>query len=233
MSDQRPNQKTLSAQQWQTLISAINSMHGIGTQAPAYRDFVRVHVDAMSPSGMQWGVHRMPMGGGMFSSGRNFLAWHRHFLRLFEQRLQVADASITLPYWDWSVDAEIPAALSDAGLLQSWGVTRQPDMSVLPTAHDVAGLGHRTTFASFQLTLEHLHDSVHAAVGGTMDTSSSPADPIFFLHHANVDRLWAQWQQAHPKAKPKNATETLQPAPMFGVTVASQLDIAALGYAYA
>jgi len=27
---------------------------------------------------------------------------------------------------------------------------------------------------------------------------TSPNDPIFFLHHANVDRLWAQWQLTHP-----------------------------------
>ena len=34
---------------------------------------------------------------------------------------------------------------------------------------------------------------------GTMDSvPSSPYDPIFWLHHANVDRLWAQWQdQGH------------------------------------
>lgn len=34
---------------------------------------------------------------------------------------------------------------------------------------------------------------------GTMDSiPSSPYDPIFWLHHANVDRLWAKWQaQGH------------------------------------
>ncbi|MEM9137329.1 MAG: tyrosinase family protein [Cyanobacteria bacterium P01_F01_bin.42] len=30
---------------------------------------------------------------------------------------------------------------------------------------------------------------------GTMDSiPCSPYDPVFWLHHANVDRLWAQWQ---------------------------------------
>lgn len=34
---------------------------------------------------------------------------------------------------------------------------------------------------------------------GTMDSiPSSPYDPIFWLNHANVDRLWAEWQdQGH------------------------------------
>lgn len=29
------------------------------------------------------------------------------------------------------------------------------------------------------------------------DTFSSPADPIFYLHHAQVDRLWTMWQNAN------------------------------------
>jgi len=35
-------------------------------------------------------------------------------------------------------------------------------------------------------------------VGGHMLAMTSPNDPIFFLHHANVDRLWAKWQINHP-----------------------------------
>ncbi len=26
----------------------------------------------------------------------------------------------------------------------------------------------------------------------------TPNDPVFFLHHANVDRVWATWQLTHP-----------------------------------
>jgi len=34
---------------------------------------------------------------------------------------------------------------------------------------------------------------------GTMEPLDvSPNDPVFFMHHANVDRLWASWQVAHP-----------------------------------
>jgi tyrosinase len=55
-----------------------------------------------------------------------------------------------------------------------------------------------------------LHNAVHAWVGGilgfspqgfpvfgTMVTSTSPNDPVFFLHHSNIDRVWAQWQARH------------------------------------
>jgi tyrosinase len=43
------------------------------------------------------------------------------------------------------------------------------------------------------------HSSVHnicGAAGGHMGSMMSPLDPIFWLHHCNVDRLWAQWQDA-------------------------------------
>ena len=39
-----------------------------------------------------------------------------------------------------------------------------------------------------------LHNRVHVWVGGSMELSTSPNDPVFFLNHSNVDRLWALWQ---------------------------------------
>lgn len=38
-----------------------------------------------------------------------------------------------------------------------------------------------------------LHNRVHVWVGGDMLPSSSPNDPVFFLNHCNVDRIWAAW----------------------------------------
>jgi tyrosinase len=42
------------------------------------------------------------------------------------------------------------------------------------------------------------HDNVHGAMGGPggaafMVSFMSPVDPIFFLHHGNLDRLWDVW----------------------------------------
>jgi tyrosinase len=42
-----------------------------------------------------------------------------------------------------------------------------------------------------------IHNNVHLWVGGDMGLSSSPNDPVFFLHHCNIDRLWASWQERH------------------------------------
>jgi Common central domain of tyrosinase len=45
-----------------------------------------------------------------------------------------------------------------------------------------------------------LHNRVHVFVGGDMAPASSPNDPVFFLNHCNVDRLWAAWQNKNPNA---------------------------------
>jgi tyrosinase len=39
-----------------------------------------------------------------------------------------------------------------------------------------------------------LHNRVHVWVGGDMGPASSPNDPVFYLNHCNVDRIWAAWQ---------------------------------------
>jgi tyrosinase len=44
-----------------------------------------------------------------------------------------------------------------------------------------------------------LHNQVHSWIGGDMSSPHiSPNDPVFFVHHANVDRLWAIWQAKNP-----------------------------------
>jgi tyrosinase len=231
MAAVRRNQRDLSKKDRTAFVSAINQLHGTGVAAPAYRAFVQVHVDAMSMTGMSWGVHTMP---GMGVVGRNFLAWHRRFLWQFEQRLQAIDPTLAVPYWDWIADPDLPMFLTDPALLASWSVTRGWDPSQLPVQADVDAATSRHAFSTFQRKLElGAHGDVHVAVGGTMDSASSPADPVFWLHHANIDRLWAQWQTDHPKAKTPHTSTVLQPSPLFGVKVATQLDIATLGYSYA
>lgn len=70
----------------------------------------------------------------------------------------------------------------------------------------------RQTKSSTMGSLEDLHGSIHVAVGGTMGHMSqlqySAFDPIFWLHHANVDRLFAIWQALNPNAYDINKVET-------------------------
>ncbi|KAH7311208.1 monooxygenase [Stachybotrys elegans] len=51
------------------------------------------------------------------------------------------------------------------------------------------------TYNAMSEMLEGLpHAQIHSSMGGDMVPATSPNEPLFFLHHANVDRVWAKWQ---------------------------------------
>jgi tyrosinase len=235
----RKDQRNLSSAEWTAFINAVDAIHGTTVPPPAYRRFVTLHVDAMSMSHMDWSVHTMRMGSSLVR-GKNFLAWHRRFLKLFEERLQAVDPTVTVPYWDSVTDRHIPPALDDPTLLTRWSVSRIWDPTQLASPIDLAAV--RTfagTFTGFQTLLEgSIHSDTHNAVGGDMAGRASPTDPLFWLHHAFIDKTWAEWQAIANGKNPPNPNETLKPANMqnrvlFGVKISSLLNIAALGYSYA
>ncbi|KAL8988921.1 MAG: hypothetical protein Q9177_002084 [Variospora cf. flavescens] len=52
-------------------------------------------------------------------------------------------------------------------------------------------------------SIENMHNGIHMLVGNGGHMSNIPYssfDPIFWLHHANVDRLFALWQTIYPNA---------------------------------
>jgi tyrosinase len=69
--------------------------------------------------------------------------------------------------------------------------------------------GPVTNFSHFGGTSGNLesnpHNLVHTEVGGRGGLMSDPdyaaLDPIFYLHHANIDRMWAEWNQKFPNPK--------------------------------
>ncbi|MDB5391002.1 MAG: tyrosinase [Planctomycetaceae bacterium] len=90
-----------------------------------------------------------------------------------------------------------------------------------------------------------LHNQVHVWVGGdyaTMAMGASPNDPVFFLHHSNIDRLWAQWQDVSAShtylpvdeqpSRPGVSLHSTMPLFPATVTTADVLDYRALGYIY-
>jgi len=235
MATIRKNQANLTPQEWQAFINALNALRGLGNPKPRYGQFVDVHVRAMNMGGMSWSVHSMQ---GMV--GRNFLSWHRRYILRFEQQLQKIDPNVSLPYWNVVQNVQIPPPLNASAFVSAWGLIRHWNPNYLPTATDVASVNARTNFVSFQSALEAIHGGVHIAVGGDnpltagqMAGPSSPADPLFWLHHANIDRLWAAWQQANAGKNPANLNETLRPSPIVSGKVKKYLKISTLGYSYA
>jgi tyrosinase len=63
-------------------------------------------------------------------------------------------------------------------------------------------------------SLEEIHDRIHGYIGGPGhmgNTGFSAFDPIFWFHHANIDRLCALWQAVYPGVY-------VSPGPNFGTS---------------
>lgn len=68
------------------------------------------------------------------------------------------------------------------------------------------GSGNNEGLEGFSAFLEKkggLHGSGHFTIGGDPgnDGYVSAGDPIFYLHHGAVDRLWTVWQGLHPERR--------------------------------
>ncbi|KAF8758844.1 Common central domain of tyrosinase [Rhizoctonia solani] len=86
----------------------------------------------------------------------------------------------------------------------------------------IDNINKKTKFADFWPALEEgPHDSVHNEINNDMAASFSPDDVLFFLHHNNIDRLWALWQDrdqnrlkdySGSKVQGQNLTDPTRPA---------------------
>lgn len=64
-------------------------------------------------------------------------------------------------------------------------------------------------------SIEDIHNAIHTYVGGDGQMGSPPVsafDPIFWLHHTNIDRLFAIWQALHEDPKVASTYVTPRPA---------------------
>ncbi len=205
--------------------------------------------------------------------GPAFLPWHRYFLRTVEKELQKFDRSVTLPYWDWTrsdsqnLDSEPWKSFfggrlvnrggkTNIGHFDHWGFTRRTSPNVntlLPNLRQVVGELRPTPsdFYGFRAIEYGSHVPGHTWTGGTMATRQSPLDPLFYLHHCNIDRLWAIWQQNNPDVAqysirtshdsrerssaavvPPDVPMVAVPPDIVGKTPNNMLDHTQLGYRY-
>jgi hypothetical protein len=188
-----------------------------------------------------------------------FLPWHREYILRLEAALRSIDETIDLPFFDWADDRAaqqgLPPAYTDASYTLADGTplpnaigsaaigpigratrragSRNP-LSLRSYAQSVnLALGERS-FGLFGRMLEGPHGSFHVWVGGDMGTPRYSAyDPVFWAHHATVDRQWARWQRSPNAASPSPALLD-QTLPGFGGRrVRDVMDHTALGYDYA
>lgn len=172
-----------------------------GPLYPSYLDAVarmRANLDSTKPASWAYWTN---VHASFCPHGKPyFLAWHRGFLKRFEAQLRKAsgNSALVLPYWNYYDHPVIPAEFLDSS---------SPLYVRNRTGTDVSGA---CTLGAFDPSLTYFqrgktdafepavetspHNGVHNLIGGTMDNIYvSPRDPIFWLHHANIDRLWDAW----------------------------------------
>jgi tyrosinase len=144
-----------------------------------------------------------------------FLAWHRGYMFYFERQLRTisGDSQLVLPYWDYYKNPQLPAEFTNPNGGNPLYVDRvntnvQQALSMAPFAADVLNF-QRGQDKAFEPTFEDApHNPVHNLIGNAMADMISPVDPIFWLHHANVDRLWVAWAGAGGGRKMPPLTNT-------------------------
>ena len=218
----RKDQAALTDNEKSRFICAFNMINADGTLG----QFVDIHAE----------MH-------MQHTNDRLLPWHRVFLHLFEEALHNYHPDVCVPYWDWSrvEEQHFPDWL--VGVLptvhtptRTINVIRAPgsEGGLAAIASGVPSAMSKTSYSTFTGPVNGIHGSVHIWVGGTMsDASVSPADPVFWLHHANLDRLWWAWYNS-PAGGHQNPPLTGADAVMdpWTYTEADVRNIATLGYEY-
>ncbi|MCX7512148.1 tyrosinase family protein [Frateuria sp. STR12] len=132
-----------------------------------------------------------------------FLAWHRGFLYRFEGNLRriSGDPNLVLPYWNYYDSPTIPPEFLDPALPLYRGDRTGFDVSnanSMDAFDDTLIHFQRGKTDAFEPMVEtRPHNRVHNLIGGAMSSiPTSPRDPLFWVHHANIDRLWAAWSKA-------------------------------------
>ncbi|KAJ3516677.1 hypothetical protein NMY22_g14149 [Coprinellus aureogranulatus] len=75
-----------------------------------------------------------------------------------------------------------------------------------------------------------IHGGGHGIVGGEMlNVYSAGADPLFYLHHANLDRVWWKWQEADRNRRLYDISGPTEQNGNIQVKLDFMLDFPALG----
>lgn len=134
-----------------------------------------------------------------------FLSWHRMYLYFFERiaRKACGNPDFALPYWDWAADRRLPIPFRDPTIGTDtnplYDGSRNPGINAgnaMPHSAVYAGDDLlETSYFSFQSGVEGTpHGTIHGTIGGNMGNfAGAGRDPIFWLHHCNIDRLWEVW----------------------------------------
>lgn len=137
-------------------------------------------------------------------------------------KVLTGNKDFAMPYWDWTIERTLPKAFSeplyqgkvnplfvanripidlpdslvgpevmaeiyDECVFEVFGTSRNPNQDNLDPAWIIRGGGVQGVLEATP------HNNIHNDIGAYMPTAGSPRDPIFMMHHGNIDRIWANW----------------------------------------
>jgi tyrosinase len=154
-----------------------------------------------------------------------FFPWHRYYVWFLEEicRAVLEDNTFTLPYWDYVGGDESNASLPEEfrkpgdplyGSLYDdtrfrWvnngdRIDKDNHSALNLKAFDQIAYIDASDKIGFCPQMDiNPHGVVHALVGGDMyDIQTAANDPILYLHHCNLDRLWQSWNLLPDRVNP-------------------------------
>jgi len=187
-----------------------------------------------------------------------FLPWHRHYLYHFEQMVRevLHDDDFSIPYWNPAsgdpADQSLPAEFREEGPLYNttrfpWVQAGEPlkmllgnwiSMNALNESFYIDKLNGNLGFCP-QVDINP-HFLVHLSTGGDLANGFVRVvnDPLFWVHHANIDRMWESWNRlghenpTDPKWLDRKFTFADRKGQRVDVAVSAVNRLAQLGYEY-
>ena len=156
-------------------------------------------------------------------NANHFLPWHRMFVYYFERLVRQASgrSDFTLPYWDYtSTDPakrgivpqqfRLPddplfgslyranrSSVANGG--QRLDVNQPADMMGIDDAMAKTSYSTVGSVTGFCRAIDSgIHGRIHTLVGTTKGMGAVPYagnDPLFWVHHSNIDRMWTSWNR--------------------------------------
>ncbi|CAE6471904.1 unnamed protein product [Rhizoctonia solani] len=162
-------------------------VHHVASFLPWHRWFLEMHVEELRKCGY---TDPMPYWDWTLDSGtpENFLTSQMfHPTKGFGSLGMIEACVEDGPYAGMQVGIPEPHCLKRAfDPTMDIGLWSKPVINKIMEAPD---------FVNFWNQTEHFpHDKIHDVVGGDLKEHYSPNDPLFYLHHAQIDRMWALWQ---------------------------------------
>jgi tyrosinase len=192
----------------------IASLTTLSSDVVAYRKAIKAMRALPDTNPLSWGyqaaIHGTTLAGSHTAWNTCehhtffFWSWHRMYLYWFERiaRKMSGTKTFALPYWNYSASAaqrKLPALFRNSSnilFMADRDANMNDGTGSLPAGWvDITGGMAETDFGDAQDSLESTpHDLVHVGVGGGMgDVDTAALDPVFYIHHANLDRLWNTW----------------------------------------